>query len=490
MQAAVKVGLFTLLGLVVLFFLILRSEDIELFGPKGTTLEATFPSVAGLDDKAPVRIAGVRVGRVDGIGLDGQQAVVRIKLEQPVALPQGTQATIRNTGLLGDKYVELVLGPENAPPLPDGVRLRGTTPPGFDEAMAKLNQVADAIQGVTGQLGGGPNGEQRIAVILDNVAVLSADLRELVAANREAIGGTVRNFEAMSATLARELPRLADQLQQVLGQVDAVIAENRGDLRGSLQNVEQLTTKLQTSADNLNQITGRLARGEGSIGKLLTDDEAHDELVATLDSVQSGVATLSQSFGKITRMRLDLGLEGAYLEGPQESRTAFSLQLDPQNEARDRFYRVELVDDPRGRTRTKTETTTVIRDDGSRETTTTERTTTEDKLLLSAQFGFRLGAAQARLGLIESTGGGAIDYGFFEDRLRLSLEAFDFGRENDLDPHLRLLGRYQLHPNLYVVGGYDDPLVSERESLFLGAGITWRDDDLKYLLGSVPLGGL
>src|SRR5688572_28290339 len=98
MPAAVKVGLFTLLGLAVLFFLVLRAEDLELFGKSGKVLEAAFPSVAGLDDKAPVRIAGVRVGRVDGIGLDGQTAVVRIRLEEPLVVPRGTRATIRNTG--------------------------------------------------------------------------------------------------------------------------------------------------------------------------------------------------------------------------------------------------------------------------------------------------------------------------------------------------------------------------------------------------------
>ena len=40
--------------------------------------------------------------------------------------------------------------------------------------------------------------------------------------------------------------------------------------------------------------------------------------------------------------------------------------------------------------------------------------------------------------------------------------------------------------HFYLLGGYDDPLVSERDSLFVGAGIRWRDDDLKYLLGSIP----
>jgi phospholipid/cholesterol/gamma-HCH transport system substrate-binding protein len=45
-----------------------------------------------------------------------------------------------------------------------------------------------------------------------------------------------------------------------------------------------------------------------------------------------------------------------------------------------------------------------------------------------------------------------------------------------------------LNPNIYLLGGYDDPLESEFESVFFGAGIRWKDDDLKYLLGSLPSG--
>ena len=67
-------------------------------------------------------------------------------------------------------------------------------------------------------------------------------------------------------------------------------------------------------------------------------------------------------------------------------------------------------------------------------------------------------------------------------RLLLSFEAFDFNRPNNQSAHLRLLGRYQFAPNLYLVGGYDDPLERSR-SFFLGGGIRWNDDNIKALLG-------
>ena len=56
-------------------------------------------------------------------------------------------------------------------------------------------------------------------------------------------------------------------------------------------------------------------------------------------------------------------------------------------------------------------------------------------------------------GLFECTGGGAVDYGFLNERLWVTLEAYDFSRADDLDPHLRLTGRWWLTPNLFLTGG-------------------------------------
>jgi phospholipid/cholesterol/gamma-HCH transport system substrate-binding protein len=88
--------------------------------------------------------------------------------------------------------------------------------------------------------------------------------------------------------------------------------------------------------------------------------------------------------------------------------------------------------------------------------------------------------------MIESTGGVRADYGVLDRKLLFSLEAFDFSRERDLDPHLRVSTTWRFHPNLYLMGGYDDFLAEEYESFFVGGGVTWSDDDLKYLLGSLP----
>jgi phospholipid/cholesterol/gamma-HCH transport system substrate-binding protein len=481
MRSLIKVGIFATLCFIILAVLIWKIEDLNPFAVKGQRLDAVFRSVAGLDDKASVRVAGVRVGRVDGVGLEGAQARITLALDKPLALTQGTSARIANLGLLGEKYVELVPGPPNAPPLPPGTVLIGTTPAGLDEAMEKINNIGASIQKLTGSLSGEDVGGN-INRLVSDIQLTSAEIRTLVAENRANVAASIRNFDQMSATLARELPRLASQMDRTLDQLAAVIQENRGDLNASLGNARELTAKLQTSADNLNAISGKIASGQGTIGKLVNDDKAYDQVLSTLDSIQGGVETLSGTLGAVNKFKIDLDMQGYYLPDADGSQSGLKLDIDPQDSKH--LYRAGLVSSPFGRRREKTETVTVTGPDGVPMTTTTTKLTQEKTYSATALFGFQA-PQNLRLyaGLIESTGGAQIEYPLplLDRKLWLSFEAFDFNRPGDLSPHLRLLGRYQFHPNLYLVGGYDDFL--ENDSLFLGGGIRWTDENIKALLG-------
>ncbi len=485
MSQVVKVGLFATVCLVILAILIWKIEDLNPFAEGGRRIDAVFDSVAGLDEKASVRVAGVRVGRVDRTGLQGNKARVTLFLEKPLALTQGTFARIASLGLLGEKYVEIVPGPPGAPPLAADVVLRGETPPSLDEAMAKLSDIGDSIQQVTGSLAGSDLGGS-INRLVAELEATSREIRNLVVENRASLNSTIANFEAASGALARELPRLAAQMNRTLSQIEGLVTENRGGVTESLSNIREVTDRLQTSVDNFNQISGKIASGEGTIGKLVNSDEAYDEVVSTLDSIQGGVETLSGTLGAINRFKIDLDMQAYYLPDLEESQSTFQVNIDPQDGKR--LYRAALASTPEGKRREKNQTITVTNPDGSSETTTISTITEERSYVATGLFGYRA-PRDVRLwaGLIENSGGAQVEYPLLNDKLMLSVEAFDFSRPNDLAPHLRLSGRYQFHPNLYLVGGYNDPL--ENDSFFLGGGIRWSDDNIKFLLGAFG-GGL
>jgi phospholipid/cholesterol/gamma-HCH transport system substrate-binding protein len=90
-----------------------------------------------------------------------------------------------------------------------------------------------------------------------------------------------------------------------------------------------------------------------------------------------------------------------------------------------------------------------------------------------------------RAGIFESDGGVAADYYLFDDRLILSMEAFDF--DADSDPHLKFKADYTPFQHIYVTAGFDDFISDDgNESFFFGAGLHFSDEDLKTLLSGAP----
>jgi len=110
------VGLFVLLGILGLLFLALKAANLGSFTSSADTytLTAKFDNIGGLKVRAPVRSAGVTVGRVTSITLDPKtyQGVVKLDMQRGVQFPSDSSARILTSGLLGDQYVGLEAGAE------------------------------------------------------------------------------------------------------------------------------------------------------------------------------------------------------------------------------------------------------------------------------------------------------------------------------------------------------------------------------------------
>jgi phospholipid/cholesterol/gamma-HCH transport system substrate-binding protein len=107
------VGIFVLLGMIAVLFLALKAANLATFKAGGTyAVTARFDNIGGLKVRAPVKSAGVTVGRVSAIRLDAQtyQGLVTIDLQESIAFPLDTSAKILTSGLLGDQYVGLEPG--------------------------------------------------------------------------------------------------------------------------------------------------------------------------------------------------------------------------------------------------------------------------------------------------------------------------------------------------------------------------------------------
>jgi phospholipid/cholesterol/gamma-HCH transport system substrate-binding protein len=124
----IMVGIFVLIGAICLGYLAIRLGKVELFGATGYIVYADFSSVAGLKLGDPAEIAGVRVGKVESLGLVEDRARVALRLDPQVKLQDDVIASVRARGLIGDKFVLITPGASDKIIPPEG-RIRETESP-------------------------------------------------------------------------------------------------------------------------------------------------------------------------------------------------------------------------------------------------------------------------------------------------------------------------------------------------------------------------
>ncbi|MFH0999024.1 MAG: outer membrane lipid asymmetry maintenance protein MlaD [Pseudomonadota bacterium] len=106
------VGVFMLIGIACVGYLTIQLGKMQWIGDNFYALEARFKSAAGLKTGSQVEIAGVQVGQVDAIRFDQtrQMAMVRLKIQKNIVLTDDVIASVKTSGLIGDRYIKLTPG--------------------------------------------------------------------------------------------------------------------------------------------------------------------------------------------------------------------------------------------------------------------------------------------------------------------------------------------------------------------------------------------
>lgn len=134
----ILVGIFVLVGITCLGYLAIRLGKLEMFGAHGYVLYADFASVAGLKPGDPVEIAGVKIGRVEGMTLAEDKARLTLRINDGVKLQEDVIASVRARGLIGDKFVLVSPGASDKI-IPAGEKIRETdSPPDIPDLIGKI----------------------------------------------------------------------------------------------------------------------------------------------------------------------------------------------------------------------------------------------------------------------------------------------------------------------------------------------------------------
>jgi phospholipid/cholesterol/gamma-HCH transport system substrate-binding protein len=137
-MSEVVVGLFVIVGIICLGYLAIKLGKLEILGDSGYSLYADFPTVAGLKRGDSVEIAGVKVGRVESLGLADDRARLTLRVDDGVKVQEDAIASVRARGLIGDKFVLISPGGSDKIIPPGGIIRETESPPDIPDLIGKL----------------------------------------------------------------------------------------------------------------------------------------------------------------------------------------------------------------------------------------------------------------------------------------------------------------------------------------------------------------
>jgi phospholipid/cholesterol/gamma-HCH transport system substrate-binding protein len=251
-------GAFVVISLGLLLWL---AQSIGALGSKqGNRYIVTLDSAAGLVKDNAVKIAGVKVGTVDKVEVEGEQAVLTLLVDPEVELHQDTVALVRAKSLLGEKYLQLEPG-EGGSLLTDGDKIATVRTTfeidqvlnalepilgGEDSIGAALKPLISRIDGLVKKASGDDGGEpiatrEELGVMVDDVRNIISSTSQILDANKDGVkqlidntnnilgdprvDRIIGNLDRITTTAANRLPGLLDKTDRVLGRADSALAK-------------------------------------------------------------------------------------------------------------------------------------------------------------------------------------------------------------------------------------------------------------------------
>jgi len=315
----VKVGILILVALGILggFVLVMGGLSLE----KTYAIYVDFDNPGGLQTGAPVRIAGVNVGKVDEMQFRGGKLDPKTNRRSMVRAKIQVQSKVRDTihddadfyvttqGVLGEQFLAIEPGSPNHPVLdPETTIPKGIGPPRLDLFFAKayelldmtvtgLNNNKDLVKDIavnTRDLLGGLNGavtdnRERINRIMTNLDSLTAEASSLTKdahtnyVSNPKVLTTIDNIEKITTDLKNDSgPLLKDAKEAIanLNRASQVVgdAEGQAKLKKTLNDVSELASRANAIAADAQAIVDHIKKGEGTVGALVMDEELYDNL--------------------------------------------------------------------------------------------------------------------------------------------------------------------------------------------------------------------
>jgi phospholipid/cholesterol/gamma-HCH transport system substrate-binding protein len=234
-----------------------------------------FPEVSGLVAGDKVTVAGIPAGEVQGLQLIDGRVVADVSVDREIRVPVDSRISVASYGLIGAKNVAIRPGQSDEFIQP-GQTVFGQYEKGLGDVVAEMGEALTEIRGVlkaADEVITDVEGKRQVKTTLQNASEATADLKIAV--------GDLKSMAADLRSLVEAKRGTAETAVDSLASASTRFAE--------------VTSQLQTISTSLDSIVGRVESGEGSLGKLIGDQAAHDEFVAAIREVRDLIAEIRRN---------------------------------------------------------------------------------------------------------------------------------------------------------------------------------------------------
>ena len=284
----IKVGMITAVAGVILLAGTVYIGGFTIFQP-GYKINVIFDSAPDLKGRSKVKYGGgVTIGSVSRLTLKEENKLKKINVElfinKNVKIKNDSYVSISSTGVMGEKFVNVSGGSENAPELKEGETINGKSSGGIDAALESMSQASAELKDVLGALNKIVGGVQSSLVgSLQNVNDLTKATKNIVEKSGPAITRSVDNFEKTS----QELALATKNLQELTGQLNMIIKDvNKADLPKTMDNLNKVSLKLDETVSALDSAAKKVDKGDGTLAVLINDKKMAEDLKAMIKDVK------------------------------------------------------------------------------------------------------------------------------------------------------------------------------------------------------------
>jgi phospholipid/cholesterol/gamma-HCH transport system substrate-binding protein len=273
-------GALVLAGVLAIVLALFTLTDASMF--RGRYLLTTqVPDAGGIRKGDPVQMRGVNIGRVTGFRIEREGVVVRLELEGEYTVPADSRVELKSGGLLGGTIAEVVPGASESV-AESGAQLPGKSGAGALDGVENLTKQAEATLGQVRQM-----------VAPETVANVANSSEELERLLKELSGAAVEQRREL-AGLTKSLRRSAAGVEAAVAGPELARAVKRLDALA--ERMDAVSASLQRASSSLEVMTGRIERGEGTLGRLSKDET----LYLSLNAAATNVAKAGREVGALS----------------------------------------------------------------------------------------------------------------------------------------------------------------------------------------------